>query len=95
MYGTGLGSPGVVIEIPLTSTLLLVMFEKSSFADIIDRSMEIIEDEEKILDVNTAIINNANKIVFAENRELVDIAVELCNENPGIKKESKKMLVYK
>ncbi|MDE6947331.1 MAG: DUF4238 domain-containing protein [Anaeroplasmataceae bacterium] len=91
--GTGLASPGVIIEFPLTTNLLLVMFESTSFQYIIDRHIEIINDTNKIKDANAAIIQNAYRYIYASNLNSVKMVEKLCELHPKIKEINNKQLI--
>ena len=93
IIGNGLASPGVMLFYPISSRLLLVMYDSIKFSFMKDRHIEVIEEKNRIIDANLAIISNAFNYVYACNRELANLVVEWSNMHPEIKEKNIKMIV--
>ncbi len=91
--GTGISSPGVMLFYPITSKLLLVMHDSIKFSFMMDRHIEVIREKNRVIDVNLAIISNANNYIYACNIQLANQIVEWANLHPDIKEKSVKMMV--
>lgn len=74
MFPNGLGSYGVVIFVPLTSTLLLTIFDPVKYHNITDCVCVKYTEEQTaafISPINDLVINESHKYTFSENLEQI------------------------
>lgn len=83
---SGFASEGIEIAFPISSTLMLCMFDKKSYGHIFrDRQFWVMEDTEEVKYYNMHQVINSYRCVFAVENDF-EAAKQYCEEHPELQK---------